>query len=54
MNLIKWVNCKFRNKHSMKVMFKNSTLPRCEICFRTQKMINNRKDYDDIFKIITK
>ena len=52
MILIKWFNCKFRNKHSMKVMFKNSTVPRCEICFRSPKMIDNREYYDEILKKI--
>lgn len=54
MKIIKWFNCKFRNKHSMKVLFKSSAIPRCEICFRSQKMINNRDYYDEILKEITK
>lgn len=52
MYLIKWFNCKYRNIHSMKIMFKNSPTPRCEVCFKSQKRIDNREYYDIILKRI--
>ena len=50
---IKWFNCRFKNKHSMRP-FKSSEVHRCEMCFRSQKMIDNKECYDRIFEKITK
>lgn len=47
MRLIKWFNCKYRNKHSMKVFegeyFRGRTL--CEVCFKSQNSIDNPEKY---------
>lgn len=48
MFLIKWFNCKYRNIHSMKKIFKDKDTLRCEVCFRSQKSLDNDESYQRI------
>ena len=51
MKIIKWFNCKYRNKHSMKV-FKGKYLKGkslCEVCYKSQDMIDNPEKYKATF-----
>lgn len=52
MYLLKWFNCKYRDKHSLKVLFKNNKTPMCEICLRSQKMLDDKEKYDRILSKI--
>lgn len=51
MKIIKWINCRFRNKHSMKVFkgeyFRGRSL--CEVCFKSQDMIDHPEKYKAAF-----